>query len=118
VGYPQPWEDHAENVATSFYVRGLAQNVTMVGFLGESTDPCDYNSLTILGWLTILHFGPNQRELIWPDRCADELIQTDIYPFFRFTPSPDDPYTFQLTFLASCAIWVSSILSAISASSS
>lgn len=37
VGYPQPWEDHAENVATSFYVRGLAQNVTMVGFLGESS---------------------------------------------------------------------------------
>jgi hypothetical protein len=35
VGYPQPWEDHADNVATSFYVRGLAQNVTMVGFLGE-----------------------------------------------------------------------------------
>lgn len=36
VGYPQPWEDHAENVATSFYVRGLAQNVTMLGFLGQS----------------------------------------------------------------------------------
>jgi hypothetical protein len=24
-----------DNVATSFYLRGLAQNVTMVGFLGE-----------------------------------------------------------------------------------
>lgn len=35
VGYPQPYEDHVDNVAASFYVRGLAQNVTMVGFLGE-----------------------------------------------------------------------------------
>ena len=37
IGYPSTWEDHAENVASSFYCRGLAQNVTMLGFLGEST---------------------------------------------------------------------------------
>ena len=35
IGYPSTWEDHAENVASSFYCRGLAQNVTMLGFLGE-----------------------------------------------------------------------------------
>ena len=34
IGYPSSWEDHVDNVATSFYCRGLAQNVTMVGFLG------------------------------------------------------------------------------------
>jgi hypothetical protein len=34
IGYPVPWEEHADNVATAFYCRGLAQNVTMVGFLG------------------------------------------------------------------------------------
>jgi hypothetical protein len=34
-GYPSPYEDHVDNVAASFYVRGLAQNITMVGFLGE-----------------------------------------------------------------------------------
>ncbi|ORY35693.1 hypothetical protein BCR39DRAFT_511533 [Naematelia encephala] len=80
VGYPQSWEDHVENIATTFYCRGLAQNVTMVGFLG---------------WLSILHFGPNSH----------------IYPFFRFEPTPDDPYTFSLTFLASCAIWGSELVS-------
>jgi hypothetical protein len=46
VGYPQPWEDHAENVATSFYVRGLAQNVTMVGFLGAYAP-----SFAAIAWL-------------------------------------------------------------------
>jgi hypothetical protein len=42
---------------------------------------------------------------ITPSRCihADE---TEVYPFFRFTPTPDDPYTFPLTFTASCVIWV------------
>ncbi|OCF32717.1 hypothetical protein I316_05638 [Kwoniella heveanensis BCC8398] len=80
VGYPTPWEEHVENVATSFYCRGLAQNVTMVGFLG---------------WLTILHFGPNQH----------------IYPFFRLEPTPEDPYTFPLTFTASSVIWGSELVS-------
>ncbi|KAK6910838.1 hypothetical protein I203_104872 [Kwoniella mangroviensis CBS 8507] len=80
VGYPTPWEEHVENVATSFYCRGLAQNVTMVGFLG---------------WLSILHFGPNQH----------------IYPFFRFDPTPEDPYTFPLTFIASSIIWGSELIS-------
>lgn len=35
IGYPNPWEEHVENVAMGFYCRGLAQNVTMVGFLGK-----------------------------------------------------------------------------------
>jgi hypothetical protein len=35
IGYPLPWEEHADNVATAFYCRGLAQNITMVGFLGK-----------------------------------------------------------------------------------
>ena len=35
IGYPNSWEDHVDNIATTFYLRGLAQNVTMVGFLGE-----------------------------------------------------------------------------------
>ena len=37
LGSPEPWEIHAETVASSFFLRGLAQNVTMVGFLGMST---------------------------------------------------------------------------------
>lgn len=80
LGYPVPWEEHADNVATAFYCRGLAQNITMVGFLG---------------WLSILHFGPNAQ----------------VYPFFRFSPTPEDPYTFPLTFIASCAIWASELVS-------
>lgn len=35
VGYNPSWAEHADNVAVSFYTRGLAQNVTMVGFLGK-----------------------------------------------------------------------------------
>ena len=35
VGYPNSWEDHVDNIATTFYLRGLAQNITMVGFLGK-----------------------------------------------------------------------------------
>ncbi|KAK1927284.1 hypothetical protein DB88DRAFT_477474 [Papiliotrema laurentii] len=80
IGYPQPYEEHVDNIATTFYCRSLAQNVTMVGFLG---------------WLTILHFGPNSQ----------------IYPFFRFSPTPDDPYTFPLTFTASSLIWASELIS-------
>lgn len=65
IGYPVPWEEHADNVATAFYCRGLAQNVTMVGFLGESgpTPPVsDVELADTSGWLSILHFGPNARE--------------------------------------------------------
>ncbi|RXK36320.1 hypothetical protein M231_06405 [Tremella mesenterica] len=80
IGYPQSWEEHSDSLATTFYCRGLAQNVTMVGFLG---------------WLSILHFGPNQQ----------------IYPFFRFSPTPDDPYTYSLTFTASLVIWGSELIS-------
>ena len=36
IGYPLGWEEHADSVATAFYCRGLAQNITMVGFLGKS----------------------------------------------------------------------------------
>ncbi|OXG81942.1 hypothetical protein C345_04581 [Cryptococcus neoformans A2-102-5] len=80
IGCPNSWEEHVENVAMGFYCRGLAQNVTMVGFLG---------------WLSILHFGPNSQ----------------LYPFFRFHPTPEDPYTFPMTFIASCAIWSSELFS-------
>ncbi|KAL1405827.1 hypothetical protein Q8F55_007505 [Vanrija albida] len=80
VGYPHSWADHAENVAVSFYCRSLAQNVTMVGFLG---------------WLSILHFGPNSQ----------------IYPFFKFSQTAEDPYTFAMTFFASCAVWASELVS-------
>jgi hypothetical protein len=80
VGYSQPWNEHAEAVAVSFYTRGLAQNITMVGFLG---------------WLSILHLGPNSQ----------------IYPFFKFAQTEDDPYTFALTFIASCAVWSLELIS-------
>jgi hypothetical protein len=74
VGYPLTWTEHVDTVAVTFYCRGLAQNTTMIGFLG---------------WLSILHFGPNSQ----------------IYPFFRFDPTDADPYTYGLTFVASCAVW-------------
>lgn len=41
-----------------------------------------------LGWLTILHYGPNKT----------------IYPFFAFD-SDTDPYNYRLTAIASLVIW-------------
>lgn len=73
-GYGKTYQQHVEAQALAFYVRGVAQNVTVFGFLG---------------WLTILHFGPNSR----------------VYPFFAFNYSRD-PYTFGLTFIATSAVWM------------
>lgn len=106
IGYPQPYDDHVDNIATTFFCRGLAQNVTMVGFLGASRMHGCYSRLRS-GWLTILHFGPNSRELTTRPRLRK--LTPDIYPFFRFSPSPEDPYTFPLTFTASSLIWVSHV---------
>lgn len=63
---------------TAWIDLSLFFQVSMIGFLG---------------WLAILHFGPN----------------ASVYPFFRFsTTSPElDESTFKLTFLASLAVWVS-----------
>ena len=60
IGYPLGWEEHADSVATAFYCRGLAQNITMVGFLGKSMT-MTRDATECLGWLSILHFGPNAR---------------------------------------------------------
>ena len=46
--------------------------------------------LSFLGWLAILHFGPNSA----------------VYPFFAFETTEGDPYTFALTFWASSIVWV------------
>src|SRR6186713_1004264 len=43
-GYDRTQEEHVEDMAESLFIRNLAENVTMVSFLG---------------WLTFLHFGPN-----------------------------------------------------------
>lgn len=53
------WEEYVESVALAFYVRNLAQNVTMVAFLG---------------WVTILHFHGQNHHL---------------YPFFAFSDRSD-----------------------------
>lgn len=80
IGTSDTWQEHVDSVAVGFYCRSLAQNTTMLSFLG---------------WLAILHFGPNSQ----------------IYPFFRFNSTPVDPYTFAMTFYASLAVWGSEICS-------
>lgn len=50
--------------------------------------------VAFLGWITILHFGPNNQ----------------LYPFFSFE-STSDPYTYRLTIIASLIIWGSELLS-------
>lgn len=76
---PQPdsWEEYVENIGLSFYLRNLAQNATMAAFLG---------------WVSILHFGPNQA----------------LYPFFAF----GDRYDYSKTMLGSSTIWASELASA------
>lgn len=52
--------------------------------------------LSFLGWLTILHFGPN----------------SNVYPFFKFdNPDENDPYTYRLTITASLCIWTIELVS-------
>ncbi|GAA5952906.1 hypothetical protein JCM3765_003002 [Sporobolomyces pararoseus] len=79
VGTSMDWPEYSHSVATMFYLRNLSENVTMVAFLG---------------WVTILHWGPNQL----------------IYPFFSFA-DPSDPYTYQLTISASLVIWIAELFS-------
>lgn len=63
--------------------------------------------LSLPGWLCILHFGPNSRESRAMQLIGAHGAPTlERYPFFRFSYA-GDPYTFQLTFLATLAIWVS-----------
>ncbi|KAK0519386.1 hypothetical protein OC835_007541 [Tilletia horrida] len=45
---PKSWEECVESVGLGFYLRNLAQNTTMIAFLG---------------WVSILHFGNNPRTL-------------------------------------------------------
>lgn len=42
---PRSWEEYVESIGLAFYLRNLAQNTTMLAFLG---------------WVSILHFGSNQ----------------------------------------------------------
>ncbi|CAH7667491.1 hypothetical protein PPACK8108_LOCUS1892, partial [Phakopsora pachyrhizi] len=81
--YGKTYAEHLETVAHALYLRNLAENVTMVSFLG---------------WLTILHFGPNH----------------NVYPFFNFKGTDrdnQDPYNYRLTVVASLAIWTIELVS-------
>ncbi|GAA5913265.1 hypothetical protein JCM5296_007337 [Sporobolomyces johnsonii] len=78
-GMPMEWPEYAHNVGSMLYLRNASENVTMVAFLG---------------WLSILHWGPNQQ----------------IYPFFAFE-NRYDPYTYRLTLTASLVIWATELVS-------
>ncbi|RUS27744.1 hypothetical protein BC938DRAFT_482802 [Jimgerdemannia flammicorona] len=82
-GTAQPLDEYRRKIGRSFYIRNLAENTTMIGFLL---------------WVNILHFGPN----------------ASAYPYFQFDDVNTDknPYTLQLTFLASLVVWVSELISA------
>ena len=110
IGYPSTWEDHVDNVASSFYCRGLAQNVTMLGFLGKYCPPFQ-RGLSVNGFQAGSQFCISVQMLVRPisHPPGRSLCHTEVYPFFRFSPTPEDPYTFPLTFTASCAIWVSDL---------
>lgn len=60
--HPKSWEEYVESVGLAFYVRNLAQNTTMIAFLG---------------WVSILHFGKNQH--LYPFFAFDD--QRDPYNY-------------------------------------
>ncbi|QSL66379.1 hypothetical protein MERGE_000757 [Pneumocystis wakefieldiae] len=77
------YQEYKRNSGRSFYIKTLAQNITMISFLG---------------WVCILHFGPNK----------------SVYPYFTFStevPSNDDVYSFKLTFFATLVVWASELIS-------
>ncbi|KTW31224.1 uncharacterized protein T551_01297 [Pneumocystis jirovecii RU7] len=77
------YEYYKKNSGRSFYIKTLAQNITMISFLG---------------WICILHFGPNK----------------SVYPYFTFSSnesSNDDVYSFRLTFFATLVVWASELIS-------
>ncbi|KAG4303408.1 hypothetical protein PCK1_000372 [Pneumocystis canis] len=77
------YEEFKKNSGRSFYIKTLAQNITMISFLG---------------WICILHFGPNKT----------------LYPYFTFSSkesSNDDVYSFKLTFFATLVVWASELIS-------
>lgn len=73
---------YRKNAARGFYLKTWAANTTMAAFLG---------------WVTILHFGPNR----------------PAYPYFDFSEpgASDDLYSWQLTFTASFVVWICEIIS-------
>ncbi|KAI9023884.1 hypothetical protein CLU79DRAFT_748625 [Phycomyces nitens] len=77
------YEEYRDKIGRSFYLRNLAENTTMLGFL------C---------WVNILHFGPNRAA--YPYFHFDEQV------------SEDSPYTHQTTFIAALIIWTSELTSA------
>ncbi|GAA6032628.1 hypothetical protein JCM8097_004850 [Rhodosporidiobolus ruineniae] len=79
VGMDLEYEDYLAEKGRELYLRNLSEVVTMIAFLG---------------WLSILHWGPNRA----------------IYPFFSFS-DPDDPYTYRLTLVASLVIFAAELVS-------
>lgn len=73
----QPYSEYRKNIGRTFFLRGIAENVSMMAWLG---------------WVVVLHYGYNKK----------------IYPYFSFEDERD-PYTFSLTFWASCATWAAEI---------
>ncbi|KAF3935328.1 hypothetical protein ABW19_dt0207828 [Dactylella cylindrospora] len=74
--------EHVKTTGRSFFLRGISENVSMLAFLG---------------WIVILHYGPNR----------------EVYPYLSFRDQDvlQDGYTFELTFFASLVTWALEIIS-------
>ncbi|KAG0178848.1 hypothetical protein DFQ28_004013 [Apophysomyces sp. BC1034] len=77
------YDEYKLKIGRSFYLRNLAENTTMLGFL------C---------WVNILHFGPNRAAFPYFD--------------FDRQVSDESPYTHKMTFIAALIIWTSELTSA------
>lgn len=86
--HPKSWEEYAESIGLAFYLRNLAQNTTMLAFLG---------------WTSLLHFGSNKNLYPFFSFNNNNLINSP--------PSDSsDPYRYRLTLLGSLAIWTSELV--------
>lgn len=101
-GLELDWPEYAASKGEELYLRNLSEAVTSPSLslrlsLIPAPDPFLPRTPTVIafiGWLTILHLGPNRA----------------IYPFFLFD-NRFDPYTYRLTLTASLVIYAAELVS-------
>ncbi|PWA00574.1 hypothetical protein BB558_003379 [Smittium angustum] len=77
LGLSESYDEYVRQIGFTFYLRNLAENATMLGFL------C---------WVAILHYGPNR--FLYP-----------YFKFLPSDDEPDFHYSIELTIKASAIIW-------------
>ncbi|KAJ1921960.1 hypothetical protein H4219_000307 [Mycoemilia scoparia] len=81
-GFDTTYDEYVRSLSRVFFLRNVAENVTMLGFL------C---------WVSILHFGPNKKAYPY-------------FQFNQKYDDPNNHYSYELTMMASALVWLSEIV--------